>query len=394
MDERNMPFRVGVVFLATVLIAVILFVWLNTGSISLWHRTHTFYVKFDKAPHVTPDTPIVKDGITIGRVRNVTFSDDDTKVLVTGEIDQAYRLNSNEQCRVTNSFPMGDAALEIVPITNSPGKPAEIKYGSYMPALESSAPDLSGSIAGLQSQASQTMATLDAAGKKIETLATRVDDLVKTNEEQINQTITEARETIHLLKSEMPVVLKETRNTMERMGDSFASLDRNMQKIGNSFASLEYSISGTFTSLNRSMQDIEHLTGPLGEHGEKLVNDLDATMGNVKDATGNLLLFSQKLNDPQGSLGALLHDKDLYQNVNHVAKNIDDLTRELKPLLNDARVFTDKIARHPELLGVRGAIKKDVGLKDSFSNDGSETDAPPETGRWPIGGSGRWSIGR
>ena len=90
-----------------------------------------------------------------------------------------------------------------------------------------------------------------------------------------------------------------------------------------------------------------------------------------------MLQFSQQLNDPQGSLGALLHDKELYQHVNHMVKNVDELTRDLKPILNDARVFTDKIARHPELLGVRGAIKKDAGLKDSPSNDGSETDVPP-----------------
>ena len=79
--------------------------------------------------------------------------------------------------------------------------------------------------------------------------------------------------------------------------------------------------------------------------------------------------------------------------VNHVAKNVDELTRDLKPLLDDARIFTDKIARHPELLGVRGAIKKDAGFKDTPATDGSETEIPRETRRWPIGGSGQWSLG-
>jgi len=64
----------------------------------------------------------------------------------------------------------------------------------------------------------------------------------------------------------------------------------------------------------------------------------------------------------------------------------------LKPILNDARNFTDKIARHPELLGVRGAIKKDTGMKTDYSNNDSETN-DPGTARWPIGGSGSWSIG-
>ena len=103
----------------------------------------------------------------------------------------------------------------------------------------------------------------------------------------------------------------------------------------------------------------------------------------------NMLRFSQELNDPQGSLGAVLHDKELYQHVNHMAKNLDELSRDLKPILNNVAIFTDKIARHPGTLGVRGAIKKDSGLKDS-----PRTTVPkrtfPETraGRSAAAGSG------
>ena len=42
---------------------------------------------------------------------------------------------------------------------------------------------------------------------------------------------------------------------------------------------------------------------------------------------------------------------------------------------------------------VRGAIKKDSGLKESPTADGTELNEP-KTGRWPLGGSGQWSIGR
>jgi phospholipid/cholesterol/gamma-HCH transport system substrate-binding protein len=35
----------------------------------------------------------------------------------------------------------------------------------------------------------------------------------------------------------------------------------------------------------------------------------------------------------------------------------------MKPIIHDARVFSDKIARHPELLGVRGAIQRNAGTK-------------------------------
>jgi phospholipid/cholesterol/gamma-HCH transport system substrate-binding protein len=322
-------------------------------------------------------------------VGKVAFADNDTGVIVTAEIDQGRHLYSNEQCKAVSPLLMGDASLEFVTIANFQGEKVEIKPGAVLQG--SVAADMTGSIAGLQRQAAQTLATLDTAGRDMHTVLTRVDRLVERNEERITRMIAEADETMQLLQkalaasndilgdpklreqikqtiSEMPAVLKETRGAVEQIG-------------------------GTFASLERNMQNIEGLTKPLGERGPMLVDEFDASLKKLNLLSDNMLRFSQELNDPQGSLGALLHDRELYQHVNHVAKNMDELIRDLKPILNDARVFTDKIARHPELLGVRGAIKKDAGLKDSLSNNGPETDVP-ETRRWPIGGSGQWSIGR
>ena len=35
-----------------------------------------------------------------------------------------------------------------------------------------------------------------------------------------------------------------------------------------------------------------------------------------------------------------------------------------KPIVRDMRIFSDKVARHPELIGVGGALKGSSGLKD------------------------------
>jgi phospholipid/cholesterol/gamma-HCH transport system substrate-binding protein len=39
--------------------------------------------------------------------------------------------------------------------------------------------------------------------------------------------------------------------------------------------------------------------------------------------------------------------------------------KNLDPVLNDMREFSDKIARNPELLGVGGAMRPSTGLRDS-----------------------------
>ena len=58
-----------------------------------------------------------------------------------------------------------------------------------------------------------------------------------------------------------------------------------------------------------------------------------------------------------------MRDPDLYQNLNKAAQNIAQLSCELRPIVADARVFSDKIARHPELLGVSGALQRSAGTK-------------------------------
>ena len=85
-----------------------------------------------------------------------------------------------------------------------------------------------------------------------------------------------------------------------------------------------------------------------------MVRNVDQALGRLDGLLTEMSDFGRKLNSGEGSLGQLMRSPELYQHLNAAAVNIDNLTRELKPILADARVFSDKIARHPELLGVRG----------------------------------------
>jgi phospholipid/cholesterol/gamma-HCH transport system substrate-binding protein len=62
-------------------------------------------------------------------------------------------------------------------------------------------------------------------------------------------------------------------------------------------------------------------------------------------------------------VGQLVNNPELYNNVNNAVLQVNTLIKELRPIINDARVFTDKIARHPETLGVRGALERNAGIK-------------------------------
>ena len=105
------------------------------------------------------------------------------------------------------------------------------------------------------------------------------------------------------------------------------------------------------------MRNLEGFTGPLGERGEEIIARVDRTTASLDELLGIMSDFGRKLNSGQGSLGKFMTDPELYNSLVASAKNVECVTQELKPIISDVRVFTDRIARHPELLGVRGAIQ-------------------------------------
>ena len=85
-------------------------------------------------------------------------------------------------------------------------------------------------------------------------------------------------------------------------------------------------------------------------------------MENINDITSLMRTIMTRIEQGEGSLGALMNDRQLYDRLNCAAKNIEDVSYRLKPIVEDARVFMDKAARHPGII-VRDAVKPGVGIK-------------------------------
>ena len=115
--------------------------------------------------------------------------------------------------------------------------------------------------------------------------------------------------------------------------------------------------------VNTNLRNLEGFTRPLGDRGEGLVAKVDESVGRLDELLQQFVNFSRALNESEGTLGQLVNNPELYQRLNAAACNIENLTRELRPIVRDARVFSDKIARDPSVLGVRGALKERAPIK-------------------------------
>jgi phospholipid/cholesterol/gamma-HCH transport system substrate-binding protein len=102
-----------------------------------------------------------------------------------------------------------------------------------------------------------------------------------------------------------------------------------------------------------NLANLRGLTGPLGQQGGEIVGKLDQGAERLDELLQQLVQFSRSLNSSEGSLGQFVNNPELYQKLSSAATNIEQVSRRLEPIVDDARHFMDKVARDPRLLGVR-----------------------------------------
>jgi len=351
----------ALVLVAILCLGILLLLLGNVPTIGRFgHKQKTIYVMFTQAPGVSRDTPVRKNGILIGRVTDVELRDDpDARgVLVTTAIDDNKTVYRNEVCRIGGSL-LGDAVLEFVLSGDKKLANTPLQSGETILGIASSDPlQLIGNLEATLSESLKSVAnTSDEIGK----LVRRVSDLLENNDEQIARVANKAEETLDQIR-------QVAKNADEVLGDE--EVKRNFKQAMTEFPGVIKdthdaigSFKSTLESADRNLKNVEGLTKPLGQRGEQLVNNLDHTTAKLDRVLDDMAQFSQALNDPNGSLGQLLRNPQLYQHIESTVTNVDELTRELKPIIRDARAFSDKISRHPELLGVRGALHPSSGIK-------------------------------
>jgi phospholipid/cholesterol/gamma-HCH transport system substrate-binding protein len=69
----------------------------------------------------------------------------------------------------------------------------------------------------------------------------------------------------------------------------------------------------------------------------------------------------------EGTLQKLITDPSLYNNLNDSAVMAQKILPRLDRILSDVEIFADKIARHPESLGIGGVFRPGSGLKEAPS---------------------------
>ena len=356
MDERVVQFRVGVMVLATIIITAILVLLVGDFPTLLTSR-YTIYIHFPQARGVTADTPIRKNGLLIGRVREIKFADGGG-VWVTAAIDSDQQILERDVARINVSL-LGDGEIDIISSGDRTLPDTPLADGDQMVGVGAADPMLM--LSSLQGDLTVAINSVANTSNQIGDLARQVNLLLEGNSEQISRVIGKAEQTLDSLQTTVMGV--ESWLSDEQLRDD---LKQSLSELPETLRGARDALDGiqrTVAAADRNLTNLEGFTRPLGERGEVLVANLDRSVGRIDDVMDELLRFTRALNSSEGSLSRFINDPDLYDNVNLAAANLVDLTRQLRPILNDARAFSDKAARHPEQIGVGGLLRRSSGIK-------------------------------
>lgn len=356
MDERLMQFRIGVMVLASIMIAAILVVTFGEWR---WPfpSEYTIYIKFTEAPGVAERTPLRKSGIVIGRVTEVKLTPEG-EVLVTARIERRYLLRRNEVCRLNRAI-LGDSMLEFSR-SSDPNAPSDpVREGDVMQGIVP--PDPVVVFTNLQERLvtaiDSVTTTSNELGRAVRSVSSVIDDnrqAVADLVRNANDTVVEARATVRNANDlvgdpELKARLKEALDRIPTLVDDIrATLNETNQ---------------TIAAARGNLENLRSFTDSLSERGPVIVQRLDGSLQKLDQLMSELETFGRNLNQEDGTLGRLIRDPDLYEKLDRTMGNVQQLTQDLRPIISDMRVFSDKIARHPETLGVRGALERNAGTK-------------------------------
>lgn len=157
----------------------------------------------------------------------------------------------------------------------------------------------------------------------------------------------------------LTTILRNASTASER----FNSITRNLEAITEDSKPLPKHANDTLTRLDLAMDDLRKTFAPFTARSESTARNLDEAMAKLNRTLSDFSGLARVL-DQEGTVQRLLKDPSLYNNLNDAACALVRSMPRLDSILKDFQTFSDKLARHPELLGVRGAVRPSDGLKN------------------------------
>ncbi len=280
--------KTAILVLSGIALFIYLFSYLKGED--LFSKTETYYTEFDYNA-LSMSSPVTVKGNKVGKIEDIAYDFESGKTRVSFSVNPKLQFSKNSIIRLYETGLMGGNALAIVNANDGDiAKPGDFIPSEVQPGL----------ITSLTSNFSGISSDLDSTIRAADTLMTNLNELVVDESE---------------------VGLKSTIAELNSTLKSFKTLSFSIQGV---IKENDEKIASVLDNFVKTSNDISELSNELKEAG------LSTTLDNLGKTLEKMQGILASIDNNEGTIGKLLNDDTLYNNLESASKEMELLLLDIK----------------------------------------------------------------
>lgn len=254
-------------------------------GVNIFNPIHSYTGKFVQLNGLTEQAPVYVRGYKVGLVEEIDYDySRDTAFTIIVSLNSDIKVVEGSAMRLVPDGLLGGTAIEV--IIPAGAELAEIPTKSVLPT--SIQPSMMDELRGTM------LASMDSLLQSVQELVDNVNGQLEGDR----------------LKS----ILASADEMLVSLRKSSAKLEKTMNK----------DLPDIITQVESVLADVKKLSANASEA------DVAAVVAKAETTLANVNKLVDAANNPDGSVGKLLHDKSLYDNVNTTVQTADSLMQEIR----------------------------------------------------------------
>jgi len=290
--------KVGILAAFSIALLIIGYNFLKGNAI--FSTETVLYAKYTHVDGLGVSKPVLINGFQIGRVDKLQLQPDGT-ILATLKIKGKYEIPKNSIARLESTDLLGSKAIVMALGT---GRDFAQDGDTLNANVEK---NLMEAVQPVQKKA-------EAIIGKMDSILTSINSIVNPNfQKNVDKSFTSIAATLASLEA----TSKKVDNMVGVEGSKISVILTNAESISSN-------LKANNAKINSIMNNINSITDQVAAANFK------QTIENANKAVADLQGVVNKMNNGNGTLGLLLNDSKMYDNLNNASKNLDNLIIDLK----------------------------------------------------------------